>query len=104
MFGHVNVFHASRTPRPVGNSTSDAQSESCAAATRAPPSARAAPIAAAELMRGTVEATRMPCTGDPVTLTRRPSAVTFARRPLWNTWMPRLDCVHETWCTPSMST
>ena len=52
-------------------------------------------IAAAELILGTTEATRMPCTGDPVTLTRRPSPVTFARSPLWNTWMPRFDCVHE---------
>ena len=104
VLGQVNVFHASRAPRPVGNRTSEAQSEPCAAATRAPPSERAAAIAAAELILGTVEATRMACTGEPVTLTSRPSPVTFARSPLWKTWMPRFDCVHEMWCTPAMST
>ena len=51
----------------------------------APPSARAALIASADPMLGDVEATRMACTGEPVTLTKRPSLVTFARRPLWNT-------------------
>ncbi len=50
MFGQVNVSHASRAPCPVGKSTSDAESELCAAATVAPPSTRAALIAASEVM------------------------------------------------------
>ena len=59
VFGQVNVFQASRAPCPVGNSTSDAESELCAAATVAPPSTRAALIAASDVMPGTADATRM---------------------------------------------
>ncbi len=100
---HVVVFHARRTPRAVGNRTRSARSPAMRALV--PPAAtRAAAIAARASMRMPAAGTDTPCTGEPVTFTSRPSAVTFADRPDPKTVRPPALCVHERWWVPRTST
>ncbi len=94
-FTHVVVSQESFAPRGVEKSTSFAVSVRCAASLRGAADRRAASIASVEPSRGSDDRTRSPCTGEPVTLMRRPSLVTFAFSPLRKAVTPPARWVHE---------
>jgi hypothetical protein len=112
------VCHARRVPLTVWKRTSDAVSPPvnvvvCAESPASMPStgmsvASSWVLAVASAweasMPGEAEGTDSPLTGDPRTLIKRPSLVTFAFRPLPNSGKPDAYCTQLRWCVPPMST